>query len=92
MVDQYTVDTPQSHQCGFIAQSVQSTDKLKRAVVGGQVGDDGKDSIRALSYTAVFTYDVKAIQELHEIVKLQQIQIKALKARLKLIVINLQQA
>ncbi|MFM7981019.1 MAG: tail fiber domain-containing protein, partial [Candidatus Fonsibacter sp.] len=28
LVDQYTSDTPQSHQCGFIAQSVQSIDEL----------------------------------------------------------------
>ncbi|MFM7985176.1 MAG: tail fiber domain-containing protein [Candidatus Fonsibacter sp.] len=56
LVDQYTVDTLQSHQCGFITQSVQSIDELKRAVVGGQVGDDGKESIRALNYTAIFAY------------------------------------
>ncbi|MFM7988868.1 MAG: tail fiber domain-containing protein, partial [Candidatus Fonsibacter sp.] len=31
LVDQYTSDTPQSHQCGFIAQSVQSIDELKHA-------------------------------------------------------------
>ncbi|MFM7981842.1 MAG: tail fiber domain-containing protein, partial [Candidatus Fonsibacter sp.] len=64
MVDQYTADTPQSHQCGFIAQSVQAIDELKHAVVGGQVGDDGKESIRALNYNAIFTYAVKAVQEL----------------------------
>ncbi|MFM7987407.1 MAG: hypothetical protein ACKPKO_49655, partial [Candidatus Fonsibacter sp.] len=29
------------------------------AVVGGQVGDDGKESIRALNYHAIFTYAVK---------------------------------
>ncbi|MFM7990464.1 MAG: tail fiber domain-containing protein, partial [Candidatus Fonsibacter sp.] len=38
VVEQYTAETPQSHQCGFIAQSVQSIDELKYAVVGGQVG------------------------------------------------------
>ncbi|MFM7989596.1 MAG: tail fiber domain-containing protein, partial [Candidatus Fonsibacter sp.] len=47
LVDQYTANTPESHQCGFVAQSVQSIDELKHAVVGGQVGDDGKESIRA---------------------------------------------
>ncbi|MFM7984904.1 MAG: tail fiber domain-containing protein [Candidatus Fonsibacter sp.] len=75
LVDQYTADTPQSHQCGFIAQSVQSTDELKHAVVGGPVGDDGKGSIRALNYNVIFTYAVKAIQELSQIVKAQQVQI-----------------
>ncbi|MFM7990152.1 MAG: hypothetical protein ACKPKO_63635, partial [Candidatus Fonsibacter sp.] len=62
-VNQYTADHPQSHQCGFIAQSVQSIDDLKHAVVGGRVGDDGKESVRALSYNAICTYAVKkAIQ------------------------------
>ncbi|MFM7977865.1 MAG: tail fiber domain-containing protein, partial [Candidatus Fonsibacter sp.] len=43
LVDQYTADTP---QCGFIAQLVQSIDELTYAAVGGQVGDDGKETIR----------------------------------------------
>ena len=77
LVDAYTPETPQSHQCGFIAQSVQQIDELKHAVVGGDIGEDGKESVRALNYNAVFTYAVKAIQELHEIVKQQQIQIDA---------------
>jgi hypothetical protein len=75
LVDQYTPETPQSHQCGFIAQSVQKIQELKHAVVGGEVDDEGKESIRGLNYNAVFTYAVKAIQELHGIVKQQQIQI-----------------
>ncbi len=78
MVDQYTADTPQSHQCGFIAQSVQSIDELKHAVVGGQVGDDGKESVRALNYNAIFTHAVNSIQELRQIVKAQQVQINEL--------------
>ena len=48
LLAQYTTDTPQSHQCGFIAQSVQKTDELKHSVVGGYIGEDGKASIRAL--------------------------------------------
>ncbi|MFM7983206.1 MAG: tail fiber domain-containing protein [Candidatus Fonsibacter sp.] len=60
LVDQYTSDTPQSHQCGFIAQSVETIDELKHAVVGGQGGDDGKESIIALNYNAIFTYAVKS--------------------------------
>ena len=83
LVDQYTADTPQSHQCGFIAQSVQSIDELKHAVVGGQVGDDGKESVRALNYNAIFTYAVKAIQELSQIVKAQQVQINELQAQIR---------
>ena len=75
LVDEYTSDTPQSHQCGFIAQSVAQIDELKHAVIGGEVDDDGKETIRALNYNAVFTYAVKAIQELSDIVKQQQIPI-----------------
>ena len=75
LVDNYTKDTPQSHQAGFIAQDVQIIEELRHAVVGGEVDNDGKESIRALNYNAVFTYAVKAIQELHGIVKQQQIQI-----------------
>ncbi|MFM7984371.1 MAG: tail fiber domain-containing protein [Candidatus Fonsibacter sp.] len=78
VVDQYKSDTPQSHQCGFIAQSVQTIDELKHAVVGGQVGDDGKDSVRALNYNAICTYALKAIQELSQIVKAQQVQLNEL--------------
>ena len=81
--DQYTSDTPQSHQCGFIAQSVQAIDELKHAVVGGQVGEDGKESVRALNYNAIFTYAVKAIQELSELVKAQQVQKNELQAQIR---------
>ena len=67
LVDQYNEDTPQSHQCGCIAQQVQHIGALKHVVLGGEVGEDGKDTVRCLSYNAVFTYAVKAIQELHQI-------------------------
>ena len=60
LVDQYNEDTPQTHQCGFIAQQVQQIEELKHAVFGGEVGEDGKETIRALNYNAVFTYSVKA--------------------------------
>ena len=83
VVDEYTVETPQSHQCGFIAQSVQQIDELRHAVVGGKVGEDGKESLRGLNYNAVFTYAVKAIQELSQIVKAQQVQIDELREQLR---------
>ncbi|MFM7979472.1 MAG: tail fiber domain-containing protein, partial [Candidatus Fonsibacter sp.] len=50
LIDQYTPDTPQSHQCGCIAQSVEQIDELRYAVVGGQVGEDGKETLRCLNY------------------------------------------
>ena len=84
LTDTYTEDTPQSHQCGFIAQSVQQIDELRHAVVGGViVGEDGKETLRALNYNAVFTYAVKAIQELSQLVKAQQLQIDELKQQLQ---------
>jgi hypothetical protein len=75
LVDEYTPDTPQSHQSGFIAQHVQQIDELNHAVIGGEIGDDGKESLRGLNYNAVFAYAVKAIQELSQIVQAQQVQI-----------------
>ncbi|MFM7983668.1 MAG: hypothetical protein ACKPKO_30525, partial [Candidatus Fonsibacter sp.] len=71
------------YQCRLIAQSVHSIDELKHAVVGGQVGDDGKESVRALNYNATFTYAVKAIQELSQIVKAQQVQINELQTQIR---------
>ena len=50
-------------------------DELKFAVQGGILGDDGKESVRALNYNVICTYAVKAIHELSDIVKQQQIQI-----------------
>jgi len=75
LVDAYTPETPQSHQNGFIAQSVERTDELKHTVLGGKIDTDGKESIRGLHYNAIFAYAVKAIQEWSDIVKQQQIQI-----------------
>ena len=48
---------------------------------GGKRGEDGKESLR-INYSAVFTYVVKVTQELHDIVKLQKIQIEELKTKL----------
>ncbi|MFM6891464.1 MAG: hypothetical protein ACKPJ9_17650, partial [Dolichospermum sp.] len=78
----YTQETPQSHQCGFIAQSVEKIDELKYIVAGGEVGDDGKEFMRGINYNAIFTYVVKAVQELHEIVKQQQTQIDSHKQQI----------
>ncbi|MFM7980245.1 MAG: tail fiber domain-containing protein, partial [Candidatus Fonsibacter sp.] len=60
LVEQYSPDAPQSHQCGFIAHSVEEIDELRHAVVGGQVGEDGKESLRGLNYNAILTYAVKS--------------------------------
>ena len=52
-------------------------------VVGGEIGDAGKESIRALNYNAIFTFAVKAIQELSQLVKAQQLQIDELNRQLR---------
>ena len=82
LVYNYMPDTPQSHQCGFIAQSVQQINQLTYAVVGGEIGEDGKETITSLNYNAILTYYVKAIQELSDIVKKQQEQIDAQKQQI----------
>ena len=79
LIEQYTEERPQFHQCGFIPKQVQHIEELKHAVVGGEIGEDGKDTIRCLNYNIVFTYAVKAIQELSDIVKQQQEQIDNLR-------------
>ena len=45
---------------------------------GGEIGEDGKESLHGINYNAIFTYAVKAIQELSQIVKAQQAQINEL--------------
>ena len=83
LTETYTADTPQSHQCGFIAQSVQQIDGLKYAVVGGEIGEDGVESIRYLKYNVIFTHAVKAIQELSQLATAQQMQIEELQKQLR---------
>ena len=83
IVDHVTPDIQQSHQCGFIAQSVQQIDKLKYALVGGDIDEDGVESIRYVNYNVIFTYAVKAIQELSQLVKAQQMQIDEVQKQLR---------
>ena len=82
LIEQYTEDTPQFHQCGFIAQKVQQIEELKHAVVGGELGENGQHTIRGLNYNIVFTFAVKAIQELSDIEKQQQEQIHTQKQQI----------
>ncbi|MFM7981166.1 MAG: tail fiber domain-containing protein [Candidatus Fonsibacter sp.] len=56
LVEHYTQETPQSYQCGFIAQSVEKIDELKYIVAGGEIGEDGKESVCGINYNAIFTY------------------------------------
>jgi hypothetical protein len=83
IVDQFNENTPHIHQCGFIAQSIQEVEELKHAVTGGEIGEDGKESIRSLNYNAIFTYAVKSIQELSQLVKAQQMQIDEMQKQLQ---------
>ena len=77
LVDQFNEDTPQFHQCGFIAQKVQQIEELEYAVLGGEVWEDGKQMVLCSKYNSVCTYAVTAIQELDPVVKQQQEQIDA---------------
>ena len=63
----YTVDTPQSYQCGFIAQQVQQIDALTYAVAGGEIDEQGQDTISYLNDISIFMHAVNAIQELSNI-------------------------
>ena len=50
LVEHYTPDTPQSHQCRFKAQRVEQIDELKYAVAGGEVDEQGRKTIRYVNY------------------------------------------
>ena len=82
VVEQYLPDTPQSYQCGFIFQQAQQIDELNYAVAGGEIDEQGKETIRYLNYNSIFTHAVNAIQELHQLVEQQQVQIYAQRNRL----------
>ena len=51
-------------------------------MIGGEIGEYGKETMKCLNYNIVFTYAVKAIQELSDIVKKQQEQIDAQKQQI----------
>ena len=70
------------HQCGFIAQQVQQIEALRHVVLGGEVGEDGKETVRCLNYNAVCTYAVKAIQERDQVVQQHQTQIDVQKQQI----------
>ena len=50
---------------------------MKHAVIEGEIGEDGKETISCLSFKIVFTYAVKGVQKLHQLVEQQQAQIDA---------------
>ena len=78
MTEQYTEHSPQSHQCGRIAHSVQRNDELKYVVVGVVVGETAEETTRHLNYNAILTHADKSIEELHEVVKQSLLQLKEL--------------
>ena len=52
-------------------------EELKHAVIETDIGENGKKTIRCLSFNIVLTYAVKAVQKLHQLVEQQQAQIDA---------------
>ena len=55
LVEHYTQETPQSHQCGFIAQSLEKIDELKYIVEACEIEEDRKESLRGIHYSAVLS-------------------------------------
>ena len=51
---QYTLETPQSHQCAPIGQSSQPNDQINHALCGGEICEDRKASSRCLHCHVVF--------------------------------------
>ena len=47
------------------------------------MGEDGKETIISFNYNAIFTYAVKAIQELSQLVKAQQVHIDEMQKQLQ---------
>jgi len=79
------------YEIGFIAQEVEAIHELKHAIYITDTREYKKDDqgnntdeiisgfsdTRSLNYNAIFTFNVGATQELHKIVKEQQIKIEA---------------
>ena len=78
------ISGPHSREVGFIAQEVLKIDELKNYVSGGDYEQDGKlvQDAYALNYTAIFSINVAATQELHAIVQAQAATIANLEQRL----------
>ena len=81
----YTVDTPQSHQCGFIAYPFNESMSSNALLLVALLVEKLSKSIIHMNYNAVSTYAATAIHELHEVVKQQQLHIKELKQRFSLL-------
>ena len=52
-----------------------NTSNFEHLVIGGEIHEDGTDTIKFLNFHVIFPYAVKAIQEQSEIAKQQQKQI-----------------
>ena len=48
LLDQYTTDTTQSHQCRSIAPAVQQNAEFKVSEIGGEICEDGQESSRCI--------------------------------------------
>ena len=59
LVEQYTTDTPQSHPCGFKTQKVQQIQISYHAIIGGEIGNFGKETKRCWKIIMFFTYVIK---------------------------------
>jgi hypothetical protein len=57
--EHYTPETLNLTNAVFIAQLAEKIEDLKHIVEGGEIGEDGKESLRGINYNAICTYAVK---------------------------------
>lgn len=75
--EKYKIET------GFIAQEVEKIPELKHLVRKGETREDGEEYSYSLNYQDIFSYNVKATQELDERVKILEAEITNIKAELQ---------
>ena len=81
VLDLYTTATPQSHKCGFVAQSLQQIWELINVVIGGGIGQGGQHTLRCFSFNVcIFICNqINAISKWY--CRQQQLQIETLKQK-----------
>ena len=77
LIEHRTDCTPQFHQCGFIVQNFRKLKNWSTQWLEEKLEKMGKRPSDILSFNIVFTYAIKAVQELHQLVKQRQAQIDA---------------
>ena len=81
VLDLYTTATPQSHKCGFVAQSLQQIWELINVVIGGGIVkvDNILSGVLVLMFAFSFCNQINAISKWY--CRQQQLQIETLKQK-----------